>query len=66
MKSKFAFSINCYKELIDLINEVLPMGHKMLKTCTSPTNLLIYDAQSMTDTCKSSQITIETVTDEHL
>jgi hypothetical protein len=29
IKSKFAFSINCYKELVDLISEVLPTGHKM-------------------------------------
>jgi hypothetical protein len=26
IKSKFAFSINCYKELVDLISEVLPTG----------------------------------------
>jgi hypothetical protein len=31
IKSKFAFSINCYKELKDFISEVLPMGHKMPK-----------------------------------
>jgi hypothetical protein len=31
IKSKFAFSINCYKELMDLISEVLLMGHKMPK-----------------------------------
>jgi hypothetical protein len=31
IKSKFAFSINCYKELMDFISEVLPMGHKMPK-----------------------------------
>jgi hypothetical protein len=31
IKSKFAFSINCYKELMDLIREVLPTGHKMPK-----------------------------------
>jgi hypothetical protein len=26
-----SFSINCYKELVDLISEVLSMGHKMPK-----------------------------------
>jgi hypothetical protein len=31
IKSKFAFSINCYKELVDLISEVLPTSHKMPK-----------------------------------
>jgi hypothetical protein len=31
IKCKFPFSINCYKELVDLISEVLPMGHKMPK-----------------------------------
>jgi hypothetical protein len=31
IKSKFEFSINCYKELVDLISEVLPTGHKMPK-----------------------------------
>jgi hypothetical protein len=31
IKSKFAFSINCYKELMDLISKVLPTGHKMPK-----------------------------------
>jgi hypothetical protein len=31
IKSKFAFLINCYKEFVDLISEVLPMGHKMPK-----------------------------------
>jgi hypothetical protein len=30
-KSKFAFLINCYKELMDLISEVLSIGHKMPK-----------------------------------
>jgi hypothetical protein len=29
IKSKFAFSINCYKDLVDLISEVLPTGHKI-------------------------------------
>jgi hypothetical protein len=31
IKSKFAFSINCYNELLNLISVVLPMNHKMLK-----------------------------------
>jgi hypothetical protein len=31
IKSKFAFSSNCYKELLNLISDVLPMNHKMPK-----------------------------------
>jgi hypothetical protein len=31
IKSKFAFSINCYKKLVDLISMVLPTGHNMTK-----------------------------------
>jgi hypothetical protein len=31
IKSNFAFSNNCYKELLNLINDTLPMNHKMLK-----------------------------------
>jgi hypothetical protein len=31
IKSKFAFLIICFKELVDLISEVLPTGHKMTK-----------------------------------
>lgn len=31
IKSKFVFLINYYKELVDLISEVLLMGHKMPK-----------------------------------
>jgi hypothetical protein len=31
IKSKFAFSINCYNELLNLISNVLPMNHKMPK-----------------------------------
>jgi hypothetical protein len=31
IKSKFAFSNNCYKDLLNLISDVLPMNHKMLK-----------------------------------
>jgi hypothetical protein len=31
IKSKFAFSINYYNELLNLISDVLPMNHKMSK-----------------------------------
>jgi hypothetical protein len=31
IKSKFAFSKKCYKELLSLINDVLPSNHKMSK-----------------------------------
>jgi hypothetical protein len=31
IKSKFAFSINCYNDFLNLISDVLPMNHKMLK-----------------------------------
>jgi hypothetical protein len=31
IKSKFAFSNNCYKELLSLISDVLPMNHKISK-----------------------------------
>jgi hypothetical protein len=31
IKSKFVFLINYYKELVNLISEVLLMGHKMPK-----------------------------------
>jgi hypothetical protein len=31
MKSKFAFSNNCYKELLNLISDVLPNNHKIPK-----------------------------------
>jgi hypothetical protein len=31
IKSKSTFSNNCYKELLNLISDVLPMNHKMLK-----------------------------------
>jgi hypothetical protein len=31
IKSKFAFSNNCYMELLNMISDVLPMNHKMLK-----------------------------------
>jgi hypothetical protein len=31
IKSKFAFLNNCYNELLNLISEVFPPNHKMLK-----------------------------------
>jgi hypothetical protein len=31
IKSKFAFSNNCYKELLNLIRDVIPENHKMPK-----------------------------------
>jgi hypothetical protein len=31
IKSNFAFSNNCYIELLNMINDVLPKNHKMLK-----------------------------------
>jgi hypothetical protein len=40
IKSKFAFSINYYKELVDLISEVLPTGHKMPKDMYQSKKLL--------------------------
>jgi hypothetical protein len=40
IKSKFAFSINCYKELVDLISEVLPTSHKMPKDMYQSKKLL--------------------------
>jgi hypothetical protein len=41
IKSKFAFSINCYKKLVDLISEVLPTGHKMPKDMYQSKKLLV-------------------------
>jgi hypothetical protein len=40
IKSKFVFSINCFKELVDLISEVLPAGHKMPKDMYKSKKLL--------------------------
>jgi hypothetical protein len=40
IKSKFAFSINCYKELMNLISKVLPTGHKMPKDMYQSKKLL--------------------------
>jgi hypothetical protein len=49
IKSKFAFSINCYKELVDLISEVLPTGHKMPKD--------IYQSKKLLEGCdRTSQV----------
>jgi hypothetical protein len=31
IKSKFAFSNKCYKELLSLVSDVLPSNHKMSK-----------------------------------
>jgi hypothetical protein len=31
IKSKFAFSSNCYMELLNLMSDVLPKNHKMPK-----------------------------------
>jgi hypothetical protein len=41
IKSKLAFSNNCYKELLNLISDVLPNNHKMSKTCTSKKKLSV-------------------------
>jgi hypothetical protein len=40
IKSKFAFSNNCYKELLNLISDVLPENHKMPKDMYQSKNLL--------------------------
>ena len=40
IKSKFAFSNNCYKELLNLISDVLPMNHKMPKDMYQSKKLL--------------------------
>jgi hypothetical protein len=40
IKSKFAFSINCYKDLVDLISEVLAMGPKIPKDMYQSKKLL--------------------------
>jgi hypothetical protein len=40
IKSKFIFSINSYKELVDLISEVLSMGHKISKVMYRSNKLL--------------------------
>jgi hypothetical protein len=40
IKSKFAFSNNCYKELLNLINDVFPKNNKMPKDMYQPKKLL--------------------------
>jgi hypothetical protein len=40
IKSKFAFSNNCYKELLNLISDVLPENHKMPKDMYQSKKLL--------------------------
>jgi hypothetical protein len=40
IKSKFAFSVNCYKELLKLISDVLPANHKMPKDMYQSKKLL--------------------------
>jgi hypothetical protein len=40
IKSKFAFSNKCYKELLSLINDVLPDNHKMPKDMYQSKKLL--------------------------
>jgi hypothetical protein len=40
IKSKFAFSNKCYKELLSLISVVLPSNHKMLKDMYQSKKLL--------------------------
>jgi hypothetical protein len=48
IKSKFAFSINCYKELMDLISEVLTTGHKMPVTpCPIPRLVVLTPGSSL-------------------
>jgi hypothetical protein len=39
-KSKFAFLNNCYKELLNLISDFLPMNHKMSKDMYQSKNFL--------------------------
>jgi hypothetical protein len=40
IKSKFAFSDKCYKELLSLFSDVLPSNHKMLKDMYQSKKLL--------------------------
>jgi hypothetical protein len=40
IKSKFAFSNNCYKELLNLISDVIPENHKMPKDMYQSKKLL--------------------------
>jgi hypothetical protein len=55
IKSTFAFSNNCYKELLNLISDVLPDNHKIPRTCTSPRS---YSLVSVWTTKKSMSVTI--------
>jgi hypothetical protein len=41
IKSKFAFSNNCYKEFLNLISDVLPENHKMPKDMYQSKKLLL-------------------------
>jgi hypothetical protein len=41
IKSKFAFSNNCYKELLNLISDVLPENHNMPKDMYQSKKLLL-------------------------
>jgi hypothetical protein len=40
IKSKFAFSNNCYKELLKLINDILSANHKLCRDMYQPKKLL--------------------------
>jgi hypothetical protein len=42
IKSKFAFSNNCYKELMNLISNVLLENHKMPKDMSQSKKLLLF------------------------
>jgi hypothetical protein len=41
IQSKFAFSNNCYKELLNMINDVLPENHKIPKDMYQSKKLLL-------------------------
>jgi hypothetical protein len=47
IKSKFAFSNKCYKELLRLFNGVLPSNHKMLKDMYQSKNCYLLSVWSM-------------------
>jgi hypothetical protein len=44
-KSKFAFSNNCYKEPLNLINDVLPNNHKMSKGMYQSKKCCLYNGR---------------------
>jgi hypothetical protein len=46
IKSKFAFSNNCYKELLNLISDVLPENHKMPKDMCCGLALKCYELRT--------------------